>query len=199
LVVFNLSRFDHPVLLSGQMEVTLADANCDPVYYGPKIGYWEYDCGGVTLASKGLTGPNVGGRDERAMRQGAIDYIRAHASRLPVVAAARVARILNLWPPSNAVDRELSEANPTRVAWLSVVTLWPIMIAAVVGAVVLRRRRVLLIPLLAPIATVIVTVLLFYASSRFRATAEGALCLLAAVALEAAWVAWSSRRRAAVG
>jgi len=110
-----------------------------------------------------------------------------------------VARILNLWPPSNAVDRELSEANPTRVAWLSVVTLWPIMIAAVVGAVVLRRRRVLLIPLLAPIATVIVTVLLFYASSRFRATAEGALCLLAAVALEAAWVAWSSRRRAAVG
>jgi len=198
-VGFNLSRFDHPVLLSGQMEVTLADANCDPVYYGPKIGYWEYDCGGVTLASKGLTGPNVGGRDERAMRQGAIDYIRAHASRLPVVAAARVARILNLWPPSNAVDRELSEANPTRVAWLSVVTLWPIMIAAVVGAVVLRRRRVLLIPLLAPIATVIVTVLLFYASSRFRATAEGALCLLAAVALEAAWVAWSSRRRAAVG
>ena len=118
---------------------------------------------------------------------------------LPVVAAARVARILNLWPPSNAVDRELSEANPTRVAWLSVVTLWPIMIAAAVGAVVLRRRRVLVIPLLAPIGTVIVTVLLFYASSRFRATAEGALCLLAAVNLEAAWAAWSSRRRAAVG
>ncbi len=60
---------------------------------------------------------------------------------------------------------------------------------AVAGAVLLRRRREAVFPLLAPVVTVLATCALFYAATRFRATAEGALCLLAAVALDAAWVA----------
>ena len=50
---------------------------------------------------------------------------------------------------------------------------------------ILRRRGRPVFPLLAPIAAVIVTVALFYSATRFRASAEGALCLLAAVAIDA--------------
>ena len=45
--------------------------------------------------------------------------------------------------------------------------------------------RAAVFPLLAPVVSVLVTVALFYAATRFRATAEGALCLLAAVAIDA--------------
>jgi hypothetical protein len=68
-------------------------------------------------------------------------------------------------------------------------------LAAVAGAVILRRRREAVFPVLAPILTVVLSVALFYATTRFRASAEGALCLLAAVAVEAAWRAVRRPRR----
>jgi hypothetical protein len=61
------------------------------------------------------------------------------------------------------------------------------LVGAAAGAVILRRRRVLVIPLLAPIACVLVTVAVFYAATRFRATAEGPIHVLVAVALVALW------------
>jgi ABC-type Fe3+-siderophore transport system permease subunit len=51
---------------------------------------------------------------------------------------------------------------------------------------VLRRRRTVPVyPLLAPIGAVVVTVLVTYASTRFRSTAEPVLVVLAAIALSA--------------
>jgi len=65
-------------------------------------------------------------------------------------------------------------------------TYYPLALLSVVGAVVLRRRREAVFPVLAPVLSVLATCALFYAATRFRATAEGALCLLAAVAVDAA-------------
>ncbi len=58
---------------------------------------------------------------------------------------------------------------------------------SVAGAIALRRaRRVPLFPLLVPPAIVLLTVVLTYASTRFRSSAEVAFCVLAAVAIDAA-------------
>ncbi|MGZ4710945.1 MAG: ArnT family glycosyltransferase, partial [Acidimicrobiales bacterium] len=185
-VGYNLRRFDHPVLISDQGQVTLAGANCDATYYGPNVGYWDFDCAVAPARELESQGPNTGGRDERASLHRAVDYARSHLTRVPVVVGARVARILNLWDPPNVVDVNVGylEANPRSIAWLSLVASWPMLVGAAVGVVVLRRRHIAVFPLLAPCAAVLVTAVVFYASGRFRAAAEGALCLLAAAALD---------------
>jgi hypothetical protein len=197
-VGYNLHRFDGRVLLSSQAEWTLAGSNCDTSYYGQHIGYWSFACGMAAIQQDGVEMPeNHDGARQRAWLDSAERYVKAHPQRLVVVEGVRMARIFNVWSPQNSIDIEsYVEANSTWVARLSLVSLWPMVVGAVAGAVVLRRRRIPVFPLLAPCATVIFTVLLFYASSRFRASAEGALCLLTAVALEAGWV-WHRHRRSA--
>jgi hypothetical protein len=61
-------------------------------------------------------------------------------------------------------------------------------IAALAGAVIVRRRRgPPVFPLVVVPAVVLFTVALTYATDRFRASAETALAVLAAVALDALW------------
>jgi hypothetical protein len=50
---------------------------------------------------------------------------------------------------------------------------------------VLRKRRIPVFPLLAPPAIVFVAVTITFATTRYRASAEGAVCLLAAVGVDA--------------
>jgi hypothetical protein len=72
---------------------------------------------------------------------------------------------------------------------------YPIAALAIAGAVVLRRRRVLVFPLAALPAIVLLSVTLTFATNRYRAIAEGALVVLAAVALDAG-AQWLRTRRA---
>jgi hypothetical protein len=65
---------------------------------------------------------------------------------------------------------------------------------AIAGAIALRRRRMPLSPLLAVIATVAVTVAITFGSTRYRAPADVAIGLLAAVGIDALVEAWSHRR-----
>ena len=188
-VVYNVNRFERRVLLSAQLESTFAVANCDHVFYGPNVGYWSFDCGLIDLAKRGVVIPQTqDGAAERLMLNDAVSYVQDHPKRWAVVEAIRLARIFNSWNPGSAINIDtFVEGNPQWVAQLAYVSLWPMIVGSVLGFVVLRRRRIPSYPLIAPCATVIVTVLLFYASGRFRASAEGALCLLTAVALDAAW------------
>ena len=57
----------------------------------------------------------------------------------------------------------------------------------VVGLVLLRRRRQPILPVLAPIATVVVITLLGYGTMRFRVALDALLPGLAAIAIDALW------------
>ena len=195
-VAFNLARFDHTVLLSENIGGTLATSNCQQVYYGQLLGYWYYPCGQDILDRHHIGPYAFNGAADRDQFNGALTYIRAHRGRLPVVMAARVGRITGLFRPRQEAHLDVYLENTTQ--WVStwgLYTYYPMALLAVAGAVVLRRRREAVFPLLAPVVSVVVTVALFYAATRFRATAEGALCLLAAVALDAAF-AWLTGRGA---
>ncbi len=95
----NLVRFDHTVILSENLGGTLATSNCDQTYYGPLIGYWYYPCGQAILDRHGIGPYAFNGAADRLQREGAIDYMRAHKGRIPVVVAARVGRITDLFHP----------------------------------------------------------------------------------------------------
>jgi len=185
-VVFNMVRFDHTVLLSENLGGTLATSNCRQVYYGDLIGYWFYPCGQAILDQHGIGPYAFNGAADRDQFNGALDYMRAHEARIPVVIAARVGRITGLFRPRQEahLDVYLENTTPWVANW-GLYTYYPMALLSVVGAIVLRRRREAVFPVLAPILSVIATCALFYAATRFRATAEGALCLLAAVAVDA--------------
>jgi 4-amino-4-deoxy-L-arabinose transferase-like glycosyltransferase len=194
-VVFNAVRFDHTVVLSENLGGTLATSNCDEVYDGDLLGYWYYPCGAAVLEEHGIGPYEFKGASDRILREEALTYVSNHKSRVPIVVAARVGRITGLYRPVQEAQMDVFLENTEQ--WVSDLGLWSYYVvaaAAVVGAVVLRRRREAVFPLLAPVATVILTVALFYAATRFRATAEGVLCLLAAIAVDAAIGAVARRR-----
>jgi hypothetical protein len=77
--------------------------------------------------------------------------------------------------------------NEGRPYWASIAGLaffYPMVVLAVGGAVVLARRRVPLLPLLAPIVIATLTAAAFYGLVRFRVPAEVSLVALAAVAID---------------
>jgi len=179
-VVANLIRFEEPATLSTQMGPTLEAAYCDDTFYGHNLGSWSLDC--IT---------DWGDRDrsvlDRLSRQNAIDYLDEHRGRLPRVMAARVLRTFNLAHVSDQVNFDwFAEARPIDASWAAVGSFWVLGLAAIGGVVVLRRRGVPSFPLLSTVANVMITVLVFYGSTRFRAPAEPAIVLLAAVAFDAA-------------
>ncbi|MGH9031299.1 MAG: glycosyltransferase family 39 protein [Acidimicrobiia bacterium] len=196
-VVFNISRFDRPIYLSSQFETTLAVSNCDDTYYGEGIGYWSLVCAVPTALQAREDGLDQSGEADR-LREVALDYISSHKQRLPVVIAARWARITGVYNPSHTIKIEqVPEGRERWVAVTGLVSLWAVLVLSVAGAVVLRRRRIAVYPLLAAPAAVLIAVTITFATHRYRASAESALVVLAAVAIDAGWRRVRARRATA--
>ena len=196
--IYNATRFAHPILLSAQIDPLLASANCEPVYYGNLQGYFSIACAAQIADQFGLYLPNGlpkydESQENVVYRREALDYIRGHMSRLPVVEGVRLLRIVGLYKTSLYVrnDAFIEGRNPVWISWAALFTFWPLALASIAGAFVLRRRRAHappLYPLVAPIVVVLVTVLTTYASTRFRTTAEASFVVLAAIAIDAAYL-----------
>jgi 4-amino-4-deoxy-L-arabinose transferase-like glycosyltransferase len=179
----NLTTFKSPVLISTNSEGVWVGANCRPTYYGPIIGLWYFPCYG-----KRPSGDEA--QQSAAYRRRGIDYLRAHSSRVPLVLAARLGRLWDVFRPAQMRVYEASEGRPARSEHLGVWMYWVLLPFAAAGALLLRRRRQPLAILLVPLAVVTLTALLTYGSTRFRFAAEPAIVVLAAVAFDAL-----SRRR----
>jgi 4-amino-4-deoxy-L-arabinose transferase-like glycosyltransferase len=181
---YNLSRFDHPAFITTSFGWTVLNANCDSVYHGDRLGYWEYLCG------SGLPGPAIKGdqsSDDLVFRRRAQHYVAAHLSDLPRVVAARVGRTFGLYRPRQQLELDRLESGRQREAGTAGLVMYYALVPfAVAGAVIARRRKTPILPLLALVVIVVITVALTFGQTRYRATAEVALVLLAAVAVNAA-------------
>ncbi len=198
-VVHNLGRFEHPVLFSTNEGLTYIGANCDPVYFGGGIGFWNLDCAYAAGAPPGLDQSEL----SRFYRDEAFAYMRANLDRLPVVVAARVGRVWSLYRPWDMVWLNQGEG---REPWASRLGIWSFWLAAplaITGGVLLRRRRTLVLPLVAMPVIVTVVAAWFYGIVRFRIPAEVSIVVLAAATLvswqERLQTRWSARRSPAVG
>ena len=177
----NLVRFDNPATLSTQLGTTLAHANCDDTYEGPHVGWWSYPCAAELPVPAGDSS-----NADLAYREHALEYVGDHAGRLPVVVAARFGRTFGLWDPAGQATLDRVEGRPPGTANAAAVLWYPTAALAVVGWVALRRRGWTwsqLAPLWAPITCVVLTVVVFYGTTRFRALAEPAFVVLAAAAV----------------
>ncbi|HEV3226978.1 MAG TPA: glycosyltransferase family 39 protein [Acidimicrobiales bacterium] len=183
---YNLARFDRPTLLSTGFGVALDSSACDAAFYGPFTGYWSRACVLDAEQRSGL--PSDADRSvlEVMHRENAVRYIDAHLSRLPVVMFARVGRVAGLFQLRQQAALDSFVAGREHwVAWSAWWSFFALAALSVAGAVVLRRRRVPVFPILSLPVLVVVTTAVFFGLVRYRAIAEVSVLLLAAVAIDA--------------
>lgn len=240
--VYNNARFDKPVLMSTGFGQTMLAGACDPVFSGPTMGLWSFQClldvsaaertaakpdrvtVGDALKSKEWQSLNEWSRRPNAVppppvfggskpsRQhyadqsvengvyvrAALDYMRAHKSEIPKVVFVREARTLELWKPNQNVALAVVEGRGSAhlVTW-SQRMFWAMCLLSIAGAVMWRKRKILLYPLYTQMLLVAFVVGVTFGSTRYRAPAELALVLLAATAIDGivgwSWSRWSSR------
>jgi 4-amino-4-deoxy-L-arabinose transferase-like glycosyltransferase len=189
---FNLARYENTVLLSVGFDYSLTQGSCDQSYYGELIGYYWLPCMGERLEGTDLeyADQSIGASH---LRHETMAYIRDHLAWTPVVMAARVGRVTGVFRPIQQAN--LEHITEDREWWLSnaaVVSYYPLAVLSAVGAVVLRRRRRLTLPLLVTIASALAGAATTLAVLRYRASAEPALAVLAAVAIDAV-ITWVQR------
>ena len=171
--------FDQPVAISTNSGDLLAGANCDATYSGALIGSWAFEC---VLGARGENEAQVANE----LRDRGLRYAREHAERLPAVVAARSLRTWGLYRPAAEIDLHVTgEGRDKTASWLGLIAMWILLPLAVLGCVVLRRRRQPLFILLAPLVLVLLVSISAYGILRFRAAADVAIIALAAVALDA--------------
>jgi 4-amino-4-deoxy-L-arabinose transferase-like glycosyltransferase len=181
---------------------TLVDgANCDATYRGAQLGLWRASFATRSdQARLGTTVPQAEACFEgfdiadphfdeakassKDLRAGA-SYARHHLGSLPNVAAVRVLRTWGVYSPGQQVSFESLEGRPRAWQMRGTVMYWFLAPLAVVGAVLLRRRKRLIAPLVATAVTVTIGAALTYGQQRFRIAAEPAILVLAAVPLVA--------------
>lgn len=183
-VGWNLVRFEEPTLLSTNDGLTIFGANCHTTYYTPAIGFWDLRCP--------LDHPVEGdaAAESAEWRSMGLQYLRDNLGRLPKVMVARVGRVWGVYEPQQMVWFNTGEGREpwaSRVALYQHLALLPV---AVAGALVLRRRPLVLWPLLATAVAVTATAALFYGIVRFRVPADVAIVVLVAVAVDRALARW---------
>jgi 4-amino-4-deoxy-L-arabinose transferase-like glycosyltransferase len=191
--VYNLGRFDEPVLLSTSLGSAMQIANCDSVYAGERMGYYDLACS--FRVPRDPPDMDASERDLQ-LRDTALDHMRANLDRLPAVVLARYGRTWSLYRPGQQIDLDHEwSLTPNWVSWTQLFTFWVVAPAALAGGLLLRRRAIVIWPLLVPFAGVLVTNLAITGEPRYRSPAEVSLVILAAVALDAVGSRWRTRAR----
>ena len=197
-LIRNLSVFEEPVLLSNGSGILIAQTNCDATYFGDKQGYWEYLCALPQPVSGDGWLLDESERDTRYRRRG-LDFAADHPVRLITSAVPkRIGRLWGVYDPVGQLRADkLVEGRNFGLSVLGLVQYYTLLPMAVAGAVLLRRRGLPRLHLLAWPAIVTAVAALTMGTTRYRVPAEVALVLLAAVALEAILDLSRRSRRAA--
>jgi len=189
--IYNQTRFEKPVPLTTSAGLTLAVSNCNPTYYHrDQLGSWSFSCfDGIDLTKE----PSVA---DAEARDRALRYARDHADRLPVVLLARLGRMWGFYRPGQTINLGHG-GRPYRLLQAGHLAYYLTAAGAVAGAVVLRRRRVAVWPMVVHVAIGTFVALVFYGTPRFRVGAEVAFVAVAAVAFDALWSHLEGRRTTA--
>jgi len=180
-VLYNHGRFERPVYLSTGLGNLLATSNCDQTYHGSRLGSYYGACQPAHAAADES-------QAEYVQRKQAWRYISDHLGRLPVVAAARAGRTWGLYRPLQVIRLDHLEPQEPRelpTAWLGLAMYYALAGASIFGIFLLRRRRIPVLPLLVPMLLVTIVAMATNGQTRYRASAEVSLIVLASVAASA--------------
>jgi 4-amino-4-deoxy-L-arabinose transferase-like glycosyltransferase len=176
----NLASFKDPTFLSTGEGPVVLGANCPQTYYGPSLGSWSLQCS--------IAVPPAKDQSVESARQfdAGIHYLDQHSGRLPIVVAARVGRVWDLYEPIQMADRDVNEGRPVPASLAGLFCYYLLLPFALAGAFVLRRRSVKVWPLLVVAVAVTLIAATSYGLVRFRAEFEVSLVVLAGAGIVAA-------------
>jgi len=180
--IYNLGRFEEPVILSTSGGSLLLIGNCPPATYsGDLIGFFDRSCGLRLIASR----PDLDRSEaDPAARREALDNIRHNLDRLPVTVLARNGRMLGVFQPRQMVEFAASWfGSATWPIWAWLASFWLLVPLAAGGSILLRRSRTFQWPLVAPAVIVVLVVSVSYGELRYHTPADLGIVVLAAVAV----------------
>ena len=205
--VRNLVTFQNPTFLATGNGSVLQSANCDQTYSGEFLGYWDIHC--ITdgrppanaqqeklLHSKTVPGivyllaqdPRDESIPDVRAREKALHYIKAHLSRAPVVALARVGRVLGFYRVRQEVNFDVFfERRGKWPSWSGVWMYYALLPFSLYALVVMRKRRVPISPMIAIIGMVVVTAAISIGITRYRVGGDVMLAILGGVGVDALW------------
>jgi 4-amino-4-deoxy-L-arabinose transferase-like glycosyltransferase len=181
--VYNNTRFRDPVFLSTNDGGLLLIGNCPPnTYSGDRLGWYDASCN-FRISKEH---PDYDRSQTSALaRREAVDNMLDNPDRVAVAVPARFGRLLAVFRPTQTVDLVTAwMTTSSKPIWLWVVSYWLLLPFAVWGIVVARRRRAFLLPLLGPVAIVVVNVAISYGEPRYHTMSDLGIIVLAAAALE---------------
>lgn len=176
-ILWNQARFAEPVFLSTNDGLTFAGANCDQTYFDD-VGGWDIWCAYETEIPDDADASQA----SALMREDGLSYWRSHLDRYPIVAAARIARVLSIGFIGSNNNAASSEGRATWISMVGVIQFWMISLVAFIGwgATTDRADRWLLLALL---PTILCVAMVANAYVRFRLPAEVGLITLASIGL----------------
>jgi Dolichyl-phosphate-mannose-protein mannosyltransferase len=184
-MIYNMARFEEPVMLSTNVGSTLLAGNCPPsTYTGQAMGHFDISCN-MRLARRG-SGLDRSERDVEA-RDAALDNMRTNIQRLPATVLARYGRVVGVFHPAQtvAVDAKwMGLRSVTWPVWAWVTSFWLMALLAAYGSVVLLRSRTFQWPLVAPLVIVLVVVTVAFGDPRYHTLADLGIVVLAAVTID---------------
>jgi hypothetical protein len=202
----NLTTWDDPVLLSTGAGFVIEIANCDATYEGRYLGYWSAECDRDSSwpiqaeLEPGMTAEEIAEAEqaariesarneplvERSKREVGLRYMREHMDELPVVVLARLGRMWDVWRPAQSVEfNDFFERRGRMSTIAGMAMYYVLLVAAAVAFVVLRRRRITIVPFVGVALTVCATAASSFGITRYRVGVDVALCLLGGVAITA--------------
>ncbi|MGH9248337.1 MAG: glycosyltransferase family 39 protein [Acidimicrobiales bacterium] len=181
--IYNLGRFEEPVLLSTNLGGTLLSGNCPPsTYAGELIGSFDIRCNVAASAQRPDRDPSQADIENR---DAAIDNMRDNIDRLPATLAARYGRLLGVFRPAQTVGIDANWLNSaTWPVWAWITSFWVVALLAAYGSAILRRSRRFQWPLVAPVVIVVIVVSGAFGDPRYHTMADLGLVVLAAVAID---------------
>jgi 4-amino-4-deoxy-L-arabinose transferase-like glycosyltransferase len=177
----NMTAFHRTEYLSTQGGVTLATANCNPTYFGDNAGWWNDKCYANIKFPRSYDESDM----DHVLRKKAEHYIETHKSRAVQVIGIRVARIWDVYRPFQQAQFDQLDTRPAWVTDLGTWYFYALVPFAVAGVVFLRRRKVLLFPLIGLIITATIAGAVFYSNGRYRTEGDLGVAILGAMGIEA--------------
>ncbi len=107
------------------------------------------------------------------------DYILDNPQTVPVAIVRNgILRFWDLRPPSQAIDEVTTQGRSAKVRGIGLLMYYPLLIGALIGTWRLRRRREIVLPVLAAVGLVAI-VFMVIGATRYRAPLEPLLVILA--------------------
>jgi len=192
-VVFNMARFNNPVTLSTGGDFTFGNTYCDSTFYGDRVGWWDLRCMDNRWKIEGDESDQA-----KHFRQEGLDYLGDNLGRFPVVVAARVGRMWEVYDPFQKLDWDSFEQgrNPLVLTKVALAQFYVLFVLAIIGLVMLRKRRTIIYPLIGMAIACTLAAMIAFGGTRYRVPAEIAIVIAAAVPLAALLDRWFPPRGA---